>query len=96
MSYEISELVSSLKAARLEKSLSQRELSELSGVPQAQISKLENGQADVRISTFVALSRALGQEVEIIPRKHVPAVQSLLRQNARAGSAYALTDDDDE
>ena len=88
----MSELVSSLKAVRLEKGLSQRELSELSGVPQAQISKLENGQADVRISTFVAISRALGQEVEIIPRKYIPAVQAIIRRShsGAARNPYAF------
>lgn len=92
MSYEIAEIVSSLKLARTEKGISQRELSDLSGIPQAQISKLENGQADVRMSTLVAVSRALGLEIELVPRKYVPAVQAIVRRNQAAEGAqrYAL------
>lgn len=86
MSYEISEVTAALKSAREKRGLTQRELSESSGVPQAQISKLENGQADVRISTLVSLSRALGLEVELVPRKHVPAVQAIIRSE-RMGAA---------
>lgn len=86
MSYEISEVTAALKSAREKRGLTQRELSERSGVPQAQISKLENGQADVRISTLVSLSRALGLEVELVPRKHVPAVQAIIRSE-RMGAA---------
>lgn len=80
MSYEADALVQALKIAREYQGLSQRELSERSGVPQAQISKLENGNADVRMSTLVSLSRALGLEVELVPRKHVPAVKAIARQ----------------
>tara|TARA_Y100000052_G_C2910827_1_gene62378 strand:- start:39 stop:419 length:381 start_codon:yes stop_codon:yes gene_type:complete len=81
MSYEVSEITATLKSAREARELTQRELSERSGVPQAQISKLENGQADIRISTLVSLSRALGLEVELVPRKHVPAIQAIIRSH---------------
>lgn len=96
MNYEISELVTSLKAARKNQGLSQRQLSELSGVPQAQISKLENSQADVRISTLVAVSRALGLEVELVPRKRLAAVKAILGHQSFSRSAYSLEDNEDE
>ncbi|MAK62611.1 MAG: hypothetical protein CMK09_16700 [Ponticaulis sp.] len=84
MSYEVSEITAALKLEREARGFTQRELSERSGVPQAQISKLENGQADIRISTLVSLSRALGLEIELVPRKHVPAVQAITRSNRPA------------
>ena len=62
--------------------LSQRDLSTKSGVPQAQISKFENGAVDLRLSSLVALFRALGLELELVPRKSVPAVQSIVRSTA--------------
>ena len=62
--------------------LSQRDLSTKSGVPQAQISKFENGTVDLRLSSLVALFRALGLELELVPRKSVPAVQSIVRSTA--------------
>jgi transcriptional regulator with XRE-family HTH domain len=83
MNYETSEISERLKAHRVNRGLSQRQLSELSGVPQAQISKLENGQADVRISTLVSIARALKLELELVPRKNLPAVQSLVRGGYR-------------
>ena len=62
--------------------LSQRELSSKSGVSQAQISKFENGAVDLRLSSLVALFRTLGLELELVPRKSVPAVQSIARSTA--------------
>ncbi|MDN5881943.1 MAG: helix-turn-helix domain-containing protein [Nitrosospira sp.] len=79
MSYEYQEIAKALKAARESKGLSQRALSEASGVLQARISKIENGAADFRVSTLIALARALDLELTLIPRKAVSAVQSVVR-----------------
>ena len=68
-----------LRKARIDTGLSQRELSTKSGVPQAQISKFENGAVDLRLSSLVALFRALGLELELVPKKAVPAIQSIVR-----------------
>ncbi|MCF8056224.1 MAG: helix-turn-helix transcriptional regulator [Desulfocapsa sp.] len=48
-------LTKSLKAARQEKKLSQRALSLKTGIQQTQISRIESGQADLRVSTLVGL-----------------------------------------
>lgn len=79
MSYEYQEIAKALKAARESKGLSQRALSEASGVLQARISKIENGATDFRVSTLVALARALDLELTLVPRKAVSAVQSVVR-----------------
>lgn len=82
MSYKTDHLSASLRKARVDMGLSQRDLSTKSGVPQAQISKFENGAVDLRLSSLVALFRALGLELELVPRKSIPAVQSIVRSTA--------------
>lgn len=80
MSYLNDQILKSLKRARKAKGLSQRELSTKSGVPQSHISKIENGAVDLRVSSLVALARTLDLELELVPRKTVPAVQSIVRK----------------
>lgn len=80
MSYLNDQILKSLKRARKSKGLSQRELSAKSGVPQSHISKIENGGVDLRVSSLVALARTLDLELELVPRKTVPAVQSIVRK----------------
>ena len=82
MSYKTDHLSASLRKARVDMGLSQRDLSTKSGVPQAQISKFENGAVDLRLSSLVALFRALGLELELVPRKSISAVQSIVRSTA--------------
>lgn len=82
MSYKTDHLSTALRKARVDMGLSQRELSSKSGASQAQISKFENGAVDLRLSSLVALFRTLGLELELVPRKSVPAVQSIARSTA--------------
>lgn len=72
-------IIAALREAREKKAISQRELSARSGVPQAQISRLESGAVDIRLSSLVALSRALDLEIELVPRKALAAVESIVR-----------------
>lgn len=51
----------------------------MAGVPQAQISRFESGAVDLRLSSLVSLARALDLELELIPRKALPAVESIVR-----------------
>lgn len=79
MSHAIDHIIAALKAAREQKAISQRELSAKAGVPQAQISRLESGAVDIRLSSLVSLARALDLEVELVPRKAVSAVETIVR-----------------
>ncbi len=81
MTHAIEDISASLRRAREAKSISQRELSRLTGVPQGHISKIESGAVDIRVSSLIALARALDLEVTLVPRKAVPAVQSIARQS---------------
>ncbi len=82
MDYLIEHIAKALKEARGNKGLSQRALSKKSGVPQGHISKIENGAVDLRLSSLIQLARVLDLELALVPRKIVPAVQSIIRTAA--------------
>jgi len=81
MTHATEDISASLRRARESKGISQRELGRLTGVPQGHISKIESGAVDIRVSSLIALARALDLEVTLVPRKAVPAVQSIARQS---------------
>lgn len=105
MNYETQHIAERLKETRQDKGLSQRTLSKLAGVPQAQISRIESGSVDLRLSSLIAIANALDLEIALVPRKALPAVHSIIRQTSAATSpsekpdaprpAYSLDEDDD-
>jgi transcriptional regulator with XRE-family HTH domain len=82
MKYEIEDIVATLKSAREAKSLSQRDLSARAGVPQSHISKIESGKVDLQLSSLIQLARLLDLEVKLVPKKALPAVDSVVRSTA--------------
>jgi HTH-type transcriptional regulator / antitoxin HipB len=89
-------IIGELKAARLQRGLSQRALSALTGVPQAHISKIENGTVDLQLSSLLQLARSLGLEPMLVPRALVPAVQTITGSKKASATtpAYVLDDED--
>ncbi len=81
MSYLSDQILEGLKEARKRKGLSQRELSARSGVPQSHISKIESGAVDIRVSSLIVLARVLDLELELVPKKAIPAVRSIVRSS---------------
>jgi transcriptional regulator with XRE-family HTH domain len=81
--YKSEEISLALKAARVKKGFSQRDLAARSGVPQGHISKIENGAVDLRLSSLIELARVLDIEVTLVPRKNVAAVESIVRSGER-------------
>ena len=75
---EITDITQALKGARQGKGLSQRALGARVGLPQAHISKIENGATDIRLSTLIELARALDLEVELIPRSVTAHLRTIL------------------
>jgi transcriptional regulator with XRE-family HTH domain len=92
MHYSLEHLSDRLRQGRIAKGLSQRELSKLAGVPQSHISKIESNQVDLRLSSLIAIANALDLEVELIPRKTMPAVQSIVRQAAATFTQQSVTE----
>ena len=90
MDYVLEEIGTTLKQARERKGLSQRALSAAADVPQAQISKIENGSVDLKLSTLLRLARTLELEPVLAPRKALPAVKSVIRSTASVAAAPAV------
>lgn len=88
---EANDLIQALKKARQAKGLSQRELGKKIGVPQSHISKTENGGVDLQLSSLVQLARALDLEVQLIPKKALPAVRSVVKGFPRDRTQPALS-----
>lgn len=92
MNYEAQDIAERLKEARQAKGLSQRALSKLVGVPQAQLSRIEAGSVDLRLSSLIAIANALDMEISLVPRKAMPAVQSIIRQTSAVNSSAGISD----
>ena len=58
-------LIESIIIARKEKNLTQKELSQLTGITQADLSKIENGNANPSLSTLLKLAKGLGKKLQI-------------------------------
>lgn len=80
MNTAIKQVTRSLRDRRLAQGISQRELSTRTGVPQSQISKIENNTVDLRISSLLTLAYALDLDMVLVPRQAVPAVKTILEQ----------------
>lgn len=80
--YATQNIIDALKGTRVAKGLSQRALSRRTGIPQSHVSKIENGGADIRLSSLIELARALDLDLRLIPRKAAPAVDSVVRSTA--------------
>lgn len=72
-------LAKAVKAARLRRGLSQKELAETSGISQSRISKIESRAPDTRVSSMTALAQALGMEVVMVPAQALPAVRAIAK-----------------
>ena len=82
-SYAVKQLAQTLRDARIARGLSQRELAERAGLGQNRLALIETGGADLRTSTLVQLARALDLELVLVPRRVLPAVQSLSESQPR-------------
>ncbi|MEI9405676.1 helix-turn-helix domain-containing protein [Mesorhizobium argentiipisi] len=83
MTYSTESILQTLRSAREQSGLSQRDLSARIGVPQSHISKIESGATDLRLSSLVELARALDHELVLVPRKALAAVEAIV-SNAHA------------
>ena len=59
------QLIRSIIKAREEKSMSQQMLSDLTGIDRADISKIENGNANPSLRTMKRLAAGLGKKLKI-------------------------------
>lgn len=86
-----------LKAARDAAGLSQRDLTAMTGIQQAQLSKIENGSVDPRLASLTTLARALELELVLVPRRSLSAVRAVLGGGKPVSRpAYSLDDEGDD
>ena len=75
MAYSLETLGAQVRAMRRARGLSQKQLSDLAGVPQAHISRIECGGVDLRLSSLVAIAHALDHEFAVVPLGTAPRPQ---------------------
>ncbi len=91
MSTAIEDIAASIKAARIAKDFTQKQLGERVGLPQSHISKIETGGVDLQLSSLVEIARALDLELKLVPRKTLPAIEGVVRsQRERSEASRAL------
>lgn len=69
---EANEIIQALIEARRASGMTQKELSELTGIAQGDISKLEKGNANPSLRTLIRLAEGMGMQlkVEFCPSSH--------------------------
>jgi len=94
------DLVRKLVQARHSHGWSQRDLASKVGLPQVHISAIETGKVAPRFNTLLDLVRILDQDLVLVPRSLVPAVQALIRdaepsanRDSEAGERPLYADD---
>lgn len=87
-----------IKKTRQQRGWSQRELAANVGLPQPHISGIESGEIVPRFDTLLDIVRVLDQDILLVPRALVPAVQSLVRAQQQPQSVekplYAADDEE--
>lgn len=97
----IKSLIDTIRAARKSKKLSQQMLARKVGIPQSHISKIESGNVNIKLASFVEIARTLELEVLLVPRQDAAMIQNLIasREAARGEDevrpAYSLDEDED-
>jgi len=82
MGHQSGRLLAQTREVREAFGLSQRALSERSGLTQSHISQIESGKMEPGLSSFIDMTRALDLEVLLVPKKLVPAVLALVKSQA--------------
>lgn len=90
--YNLTPFAETIRQARLQKGWTQRDLSARSRMPQAQISRFENGEVDPQVSTLVELARTLDLELQLVPRSAIIAVEAAVRSAEERSDERALRD----
>lgn len=85
MAYQSEHLFSQLRQVREDARISQRDLSQRTGLTQSHISQIESGKLEPGLSNFIELARALDLEPVLIPKKLLPAVTGIIRTHTTPG-----------
>lgn len=97
----IKQLIDGVKTARKARRLSQQVLARKVGIPQSHLSKIETGNVNIKLASFVEIARTLELEVLLVPRQDATMIKSLItskerkRRGDEIGPAYTLDDDEE-
>lgn len=78
--YSLEQIAQAIRETRQTKGWSQRELSARSHIAQPQISRFENGDVDLQLSSLIELARALDLDLQLVPRSALPAVAAIVKE----------------
>lgn len=70
---------------RKDRRMSQREMERQTGIHQSRLSRIENGLLDPKVSDAIRMARAVGLEFALVPRRTLPILYGLLRDNSGDG-----------
>lgn len=88
--YSLEQIANTLKEARHNKGWSQRELGARSRIAQPQISRFENGDVDMQLSSLIELARTLDLDLQLVPRSAVQAVAAVVKEREGEAEKAAL------
>lgn len=92
----MTEIHQKVQIIRKQKGLSQRQLSQIAGMPQSYLSKVESGQVDLRLSSLQAITTALDIELMLVPKLYQPAVDAILTGQATQTPRWQLDEFEDD
>lgn len=72
-----------LRATREAMGLTQRDVSEITGIAPSNLSNLESGDVDFQISTLTRILDAMGMDLAFVPRNAPMSLQEVLDQSSR-------------
>ena len=93
-------LYEQITAARKRAGMTQAELSATAGISQGDISSIERGQVDARLSTLIRIAMALDLDLIAVPRIHKNKVLNVIRDETEPHKdltlleRYGVPDDD--
>ena len=74
-----------VRKARRGQRMSQCEMERRTGIHQTQLSRIENGVVDARVSDAIQMARAVGLEFVLVPRRALPTVYRLMSEHTGDG-----------
>ncbi len=89
----LSQIGHSLEKERRKRGLSQRALAKITGTTQAQISRIENGEVDSRLSTAIEIARTLDLELVLVPRRRLSAIEAVAGHSKREAAPNRMDRD---
>jgi transcriptional regulator with XRE-family HTH domain len=90
----MTDIIEQLKTARQAQAMTQSGLGKKLGLPQSHISRIEQKEADLRLSTLTDMARVLDMELMLVPRPMISRVRAILHGEGRDGRRFQPDEED--